>query len=153
MIRNGGDLMQGKPKMHFKGEYFHSIDSNNRVILPAKFKDSLYGEAFVIYHKPSEQCLRLYVKSEWDDMITEIAFVDDGVDRTKIQRHFSLNSKEYELDAQGRFVLPQKFVDAVGLKKEIVTLGIGPRAEIWDKETYEAVVSSNDNDVDVPLPI
>ena len=145
--------MQGKPKMHFKGEFFHSIDSNNRIILPAKFKDALYGEGFVVYHKPKEQCLRLYVKSEWDDMVTEIAFVDDGVDRTKLQRHFSINSKEYELDAQGRFVLPQKLVDAVGLKKEIVTIGIGPRAEIWDKETYESVVGIPDDDIDVALPI
>lgn len=145
--------MQKKPVMRFKGEFFHSIDSNNRIILPAKFKDALYGEGFVVYHKSHEPCLRIYVKSEWDEMVGEIAFADDGVDKTKLQRHFSANSREYELDSQGRFVLPQKLVNAAGLKKDIVTVGIGPRAEIWDRETYDELVSSADDDIDVVLPI
>ena len=145
--------MQDKPIMHFNGEYYHSIDANNRVIMPAKIKDALNGQGFTIYHKTNEKCLRLYVTSEWDEMVGKIAYVDDGVDRTELQWHFSINSKKYDLDAQGRFVLPQKLVDAVGLKKEIVTIGIGPRAEIWDKETYESVVGVPDDDIDVALPI
>ncbi|MBR0349937.1 MAG: hypothetical protein U0K91_08090 [Acutalibacteraceae bacterium] len=144
-------MMQDAKNMHFNGEYFHSIDSNNRIIMPAKIKDSLYGQSFTIYHKPNEKCLRLYVTSEWDEMVYKIAYVDDGVDRTDLQRHFSINSKVYDLDAQGRFVLPAKFVEAANLKKEIVTIGIGPRAEIWDKEEYEQQLAK-DKVVDVVLP-
>ena len=143
--------MQDAKNMHFNGEYFHSIDSNNRIIMPAKIKDSLYGQSFTIYHKPNEKCLRLYVTSEWDEMVYKIAYVDDGVDRTDLQRHFSINSKVYDLDAQGRSVLPAKFVEAANLKKEIVTIGIGPRAEIWDKEEYEQQLAK-DKVVDVVLP-
>ena len=84
-------------------------------------------------------------------MVYKIAYVDDGVDRTDLQRHFSINSKVYDLDAQGRFVLPAKFVEAANLKKEIVTIGIGPRAEIWDKEEYEKQLAK-DQVVDVVLP-
>ena len=90
--------MQAETKMHFNGEYCHSIDANNRVIMPAKIKDALYGESFTIYYKPGEECLRLYITSEWNEMISKIAYVDDGVDRTDLQRHFSMNSKRYDLD-------------------------------------------------------
>lgn len=144
--------MENAVKMDFNGEYPHSIDKNNRIIMPSKIKDALYGESFVIYHKPKEKCLRLYAMSDWKKMVAGIAFADDGVDKTIIQRHFSINSKSYDLDAQGRFVLPAKFVEAAGLKKDIVTIGLGPRAEIWDKETYESV-SEEACDLDIVLPI
>lgn len=145
--------MQTMAPMHFNGEYFHSIDANNRVIMPAKIKDALYGESFTIYYKPGEECLRLYITSEWNEMISKIAYVDDGVDRTDLQRHFSMNSKRYELDAQGRFVIPPKFIEAAGLKKEIVTIGVGSRAEIWGKQAYEKKVSETDKVVNVVLPL
>ena len=144
--------MQEKRNMHFNGEYFHSIDSNNRVIMPAKIKDALNGQGFTIYHRPNEKCLRLYITSEWDDMVYKIAYADDGVDRTDLQWHFSVNSKKYDLDAQGRFVIPPKFIEAAGLKKEIVTIGIGPRAEIWDKQAYEEKLQEADKIVNVVLP-
>lgn len=144
--------MQTDVKMRFNGEYFHSVDTNNRVIMPAKIKDALYGESFTIYYKPGEECLRLYVTSEWNDMIAKIAYVDDGVDRTALQRHFSINSKRYDLDAQGRFVIPPKFIEAAGLKKEIVTIGVGSRAEIWDKQAYEAKANATDEIVNIVLP-
>ncbi|MBQ5591360.1 MAG: cell division/cell wall cluster transcriptional repressor MraZ [Clostridia bacterium] len=145
--------MEAEKKMHFNGDYYHSIDANNRVIMPAKIKDALNGQGFTIYHKPNEKCLRLYLTSEWNDMVLKIAYVDDGVDRTDLQWHFSINSKNCELDAQGRFVIPPKFIEAAGLKKEIVTIGIGPRAEIWDKEAFEEKLSAeSDKIVDIVLP-
>lgn len=144
--------MEMQREMRFNGEYYHSIDTNNRVIMPAKIKDALYGQSFTIYHKPGETCLRLYVTSEWNEMVYKIAYVDDGVDRTDLQRHFSINSKRYELDAQGRFVIPAKFIEAAGLKKEIVTIGVGPRAEIWDKEAYEAQINKPDPIANIVLP-
>lgn len=145
--------MQDKPIMHFNGEYYHSIDANNRVIMPAKIKDALDGQSFTIYHKTNEKCLRLYITSEWDEMVGKIAYVDDGVDRTELQWHFSINSKKYDLDAQGRFVIPPKFIEAAGLKKEIVTIGIGPRAEIWDKEAFEEKLrAESEKIVDIVLP-
>ncbi len=144
--------MQELEKMRFNGDYYHSIDTNNRVIMPAKIKDALFGQGFTVYHKPGEKCLRLYLTSEWKEMTYKLAYVDDGVDHSKLQRHFSTNSKSYDLDAQGRFVLPPKFIEAAGLKKEIVTIGVGPRAEIWDKEEYLKEIALQDESLDVVLP-
>ncbi len=144
--------MQELEKMRFNGDYYHSIDTNNRVIMPAKIKDALFGQGFTIYHKPGEKCLRLYLTSEWKEMTYKLAYVDDGVDHSKLQRHFSTNSKSYDLDAQGRFVLPPKFIEAAGLKKEIVTIGVGPRAEIWDKEEYLKEIALQDESLEVVLP-
>ncbi len=145
--------MQNSEQMRFNGDYYHSLDSHNRIIMPAKIKDALFGQGFTIYHRPGEKCLRIYLTSEWNDMIFKLAYGDDGVDRSKLQRHYSRNSKSYDLDAQGRFVLPQKFVDAVGLKKDIVTIGVGPRAEIWDKDEFDRQSEEDDDEfIDIPLP-
>ncbi len=146
--------MPSSDQMRFNGDYYHSLDSHNRIIMPAKIKDGLYGQGFTVYHKPGEKCLRIYLTTEWNDMIFKLAYADDGVDHSKLQRHFSMNSKSYDLDAQGRFVLPQKFIDAVGLKKDIVTIGVGPRAEIWDKEEFERQSQDDYYDtLDIPLPL
>ncbi len=129
--------MQGIEEMRFFGSYSHTIDTNHRIIMPAKIKEALYGNGFTIYYKPGENCLRLYATSVWKEMIFNLAYVDDGNDYSELQRQLAANSKNYDLDTQGRFVLPQEFVDAANLTKDIVTIGTGTRAEIWDKETYE----------------
>ena len=46
-----------------------------------------------------------------------------------------------EPDKQGRILLPQNLREYAGLTKDIVVIGVGDRAEIWDKEKWEHSVS------------
>ena len=48
----------------FIGEYSHSLDSKNRMIVPAKLREGL-GEKFVIT-KGLDGCLYAYPISEWE---------------------------------------------------------------------------------------
>ena len=41
------------------------------------------------------------------------------------------------LDAQGRVTIPQRLRDVVGIKKEVVVLGVRERMEIWDRGEFE----------------
>jgi len=42
-----------------------------------------------------------------------------------------------ELDAQGRLLIPQRLRNEVGIRKEVVVLGVFDRVEIWDKDAQE----------------
>ena len=47
----------------FIGEYHHTIDEKGRIIIPAKFRDSL-GEQFIIT-RGIENCLFVYSLENW----------------------------------------------------------------------------------------
>jgi MraZ protein len=46
-------------------------------------------------------------------------------------------AKEIELDAQGRFVIPQPLHEHADLKDEVVFIGLANWIEIWDKQKWQ----------------
>ena len=92
-----------------KGEYSHNIDAKGRLIIPAKFRDDL-GEHFVIT-KGMEDCLYVYPEAEWT------AFEE------------KLNALPTTTDKKARAF--------AHLDKEVVFIGMGKRAEIWDKARWD----------------
>ena len=69
-------------------------------------------------------------------------FVNDGVDRTDLQRIFFLNSENCEIDSQNRVLMPSRFIEKAGIVRDIVIIGMGMRVEIWSKERYDAMINS-----------
>ena len=55
----------------FIGEYKHSLDNKNRVIIPAKFREAL-GETFFVTIG-FEGSLDVYTQEDWDDIIQELS--------------------------------------------------------------------------------
>ena len=53
------------------GEYHHSIDEKNRLIIPSKFREEL-GTEFVIT-RGIESCLYIYSKSSWERITNSLA--------------------------------------------------------------------------------
>ena len=100
-----------------KGEYSHNIDAKGRLIIPAKFRDDL-GEHFVIT-KGMENCLYVYPEAEWT------AFEE------------KLNALPTTTDKQGRTLIPSVLRTFAHLDKEVVFIGMGKRAEIWDKARWD----------------
>jgi MraZ protein len=52
-------------------------------------------------------------------------------------RLFFGSSDEAKLDGQGRLTIPQRLRDRVGIRKDVVVLGVRDRMEIWDRTSYE----------------
>jgi MraZ protein len=46
-----------------------------------------------------------------------------------------------ELDAQGRFLLPQNLRAFAGLVKNVTVVGCSNHAELWDSEAWQAVAA------------
>ena len=42
----------------------------------------------------------------------------------------------WQVDRQGRILLPSVLRDFAGLEKEVVLVGVGSRIEIWNKVTW-----------------
>ncbi len=119
-----------------RGEYSHNIDTKGRLIIPAKFRDDL-GENFVIT-KGMEKCLYLYPKDEWNIFEEKLDKLPTTTDKNarRLIRHFRGSVTDGELDKQGRTLINSSLREFAHLEKEVVFIGMGKYAEIWDKTRW-----------------
>ena len=57
---------------------------------------------------------------------------------------FSRGAVELVLDSSSRILLNKRLSDMVGIKKEMVFVGIGAIVELWDKDEYDRSAMSDD---------
>lgn len=131
----------------FIGEYQHSLDSKNRIIVPAKLREGL-GNKFVIT-KGLDGCLYAYPLEEWrvlEDKLKTLPLTNKDA-RTFVRFFFS-GACEVELDKQFRGLIPQNLKEYAKIEKDIVSIGVLSRVEIWSREMWDKY---NDSNVDFDL--
>ena len=117
----------------FMGEYQHSIDEKGRMIIPAKFRESL-GESFVIT-RGLDQCLFVYPREEWTVLEQKLkALPLMKADARAFTRFFFSGATEVELDKQGRVNIPNTLCEHAHLEKDCIILGVSNRVEIWSRQ-------------------
>ena len=119
----------------FMGEYDHTIDAKGRVIIPSKFREEL-GNEFVVT-KGLEQCLFVYSQEEWQRIETNFREKPlTSKDARKFMRFFFAGAATCEVDKQGRVLLPANLREYAGIEKDVVSVGVLSRVEIWSKERW-----------------
>jgi len=132
-----------------RGEHQHSLDAKGRMILPARFRETL-GNSFIVT-RGLDKCLFVYSLEEWnrfEEKVQKLPVTDP--DARKFIRFFFGGACEAEVDAQGRALLPQNLREYAGLTKEIVSIGVVNRVEIWQKENWDEY-NGSDNFIDNEL--
>lgn len=120
----------------FIGEYQNSIDAKGRIIIPAKFRDGL-GYQFILT-KGLDDCLFIYPMSEWDKFEQKLAELPlSSKEARSFVRYFFASAVECEADKQGRLTIPSHLREYAKINKELVTIGVMNRVEIWSKESWK----------------
>lgn len=133
----------------FMGEYQHTIDSKGRLIIPAKFREQL-GQRFVIT-KGLDNCLFAYPYDEWKVFEEKLrALPTTSRDARKFVRFFFSGATECEIDSQGRVLIPPTLREYGDLIKDVVSIGVSTRVEIWNKQNWESY-NDEENFVDTNL--
>ena len=129
----------------FMGEYNHTVDTKGRLIVPSKFREQL-GDEFVVT-KGLDGCLFVYSKSEWENIEEKFRNVPlTTKDARKFARFFFAGAASCEVDKQGRILLPVVLREYAGIEKDIVSVGVFNRVEIWDKDKWQESNSYDDMD-------
>lgn len=126
----------------FMGEYQHSLDNKNRISVPAKFREKL-GREFIMA-KGLEGCIYVFTTEQWEvlaNKLKELPFTDK--DANAFVRFIFSGACEIEMDKQGRALIPQNLIEYAHINKEIVSIGVCTRIEIWSKENWNSY--NNDN--------
>jgi MraZ protein len=123
----------------FRSKYDHTIDDKGRLSFPSRFRDVLRQfESEVLIAIPWDNHLRAYPLAEWESLENKLKAEDrdQPEDIEKIVRYLESESIECVLDKQGRILLPPALRTELGLKRDIVLIGMIDRVEIWDKDTW-----------------
>ena len=124
------------------GEYQHGLDAKNRMIVPSKLREDL-GNKFVIT-KGLDGCLYVYPPKEWLVLQEKLKTLPlTNKDARAFVRFFFAGACEVEVDKQGRGLIPQNLIEYAGIKKEIVSIGVLTRVEIWSREKWQQYNESN----------
>lgn len=120
----------------FIGEFSHSIDNKNRIILPVKFRESL-GECFIIT-KGLDGCLYVFPKYEWEILERKLKQLPlTSKDARAFVRFFFSGASEVTIDKQGRALIPQNLLEYAHIEKEVISIGVSNRVEIWSKNQWD----------------
>jgi MraZ protein len=128
----------------FMGEYQHSVDEKGRMIVPAKFRDTL-GQTFIIT-RGLDNCLFIYPNEEWSVLEQKLkALPLMKSDARAFTRFFFSGATECELDKQGRVNIPNNLREHAKLDKECIVIGVSNRVEIWSKETWDSYAKQSED--------
>lgn len=118
------------------GEFQHNIDAKGRLFMPAKLRDIL-GTHFIVT-KGLDRCLFVYSDEEWEKL--QQKFANSPMSKQSVRqvaRFFFGGATDVEPDKQGRVLVPANLREFAGLDKNVVIVGVGTRAEIWDVDTWK----------------
>jgi MraZ protein len=127
----------------FLGDFEHSLDDKNRVILPAPLRRGItedeLQDRFYLVPSDEDECLELHPRRSWDQYVTDLKDRYDWGDRTwrDFLRDLYSTACEIQLDKQYRFLLPETCKKAVAVQKDVYFVGLGEFVEIWSKERWE----------------
>ena len=124
------------------GEFNHSIDDKNRLIIPSKLRNELGNEAVIT--RGLDKCLFIYSKKEGESIVSKLSnlpFTKKSV--RDFNRFFLSSASTIVFDKMGRVSLSQSLLNYANLNKECVIIGVNDRVEVWDKNEFDTFISSN----------
>nr|WP_319401867.1 division/cell wall cluster transcriptional repressor MraZ [uncultured Carboxylicivirga sp.] len=133
----------------FIGDFVCKPDAKGRIVLPSLFKKTMSEgdqQCFVVSKDLFENCLVLVPYQQWMSVVAELEEKLSSYrqqDR-RLKRALYRSAAEVTLDGNGRFLVPKRLMDMVGVEGEVVLLGVGSSIELWSKQRFEAEDLSGD---------
>ncbi|MBI4051571.1 MAG: division/cell wall cluster transcriptional repressor MraZ [Elusimicrobia bacterium] len=126
----------------FIGQYPYILDPKNRLFVPPKYREELSEEKkdYFVLNSGMEGCLNLFLPSQWNRFLdgnSEVFRTANKEEERAFKRKFFAEAIEVPVDVQGRILVPPLLKDYAGLRKDVYVIGVGNRAEVWDKGRWE----------------
>lgn len=136
---------QGKGIQMLLGTHAPKLDEKGRVILPAKFRDDL--SSGLVLTRGQDRCLYVFSSKEFEAINETIRQAPITSKQARDYLRIFLSGASDEIpDKQGRVTIPPALRTYAGLGKELVVIGVGSRAEIWDATAWTDYLVNKEND-------
>ena len=126
------------------GEYHHTIDDKNRLVIPSKFR-TLLGENFIVT-RGLDKCLFVYSLAEWTKIVDKLKTLPFTQQNARnFNRFFLSGAANCEFDRSGRVCIPNPLTEYAKITKDCVNIGVSDRLEIWAKEAWDEFLNNNED--------
>ena len=127
------------------GTYTPKLDRKGRLALPAKFRDQL-GSSLVMA-RGQERCVYLLPQREFRRIAAQIQRTSLGNRAAReYLRVFLSGAVDQDPDRQGRVLIPQMLREYANLGDDVVVIGVGTRAEIWNRASWQEYLDEKEQD-------
>lgn len=137
----------------FIGNNEVKLDDKGRFFIPAQYRkilssmDNEGGKRVVLNRDLSSNCLVIYPEQVWNQSIEQL-YKRINPWKTSdmlLFQQYTAGAEYLEIDAQGRILIPKRIFQQVGItSNELLIVGAYDRFAIWDKQTFESKLESND---------
>jgi MraZ protein len=135
----------GKGNSMLLGTHAPKLDEKGRVILPAKFRDDL--SSGLVLTRGQDRCLYVFSSKEFEAINETIRQAPITSKQARDYLRIFLSGASDEIpDKQGRVTIPPALRTYAALDKELVVIGVGSRAEIWDATAWIDYLANKEND-------
>ena len=124
--------------MAFRGHYEHSLDSKDRLTVPARFRAALADG--VVLSAGLDPCVEVYPTSDFARFEERVLAELNPLSRhgRMMRRRFHGRSHDEMLDSAGRVRIPRHLIEHAGLEEgPCVVIGVADHLEIWNATAWE----------------
>jgi MraZ protein len=121
----------------FLSSYVHSLDSKNRLTIPAKYRDQLAVGLVVTAH-PLDPYLLLFPQARWEQLAEKIdqsAVFDPST--AVLRRQLFSFAEDLKPDGQGRIVISQRLRALADIQADVLIAGANTFVELWNPALWE----------------
>ncbi len=123
----------------FYGEFEHSLDRKDRLIIPSKLRET-FKEHYIenlFLTRGLDKCLFLFSEEEWRTQEQKFKLLPfTKAQARRFGRLYFSGASEFICDKQGRILIPQYLKEFAGIKKDVMVIGVSNRIEIWSKDKW-----------------
>lgn len=138
--------MATKERSLYVGEFRHSLDSKNRLTIPAKWRFSGDEEEVYLALPNPIGCISIYppkMVAKLEEKVEQVSLGNKKGQRA-LARLFA-KADHFGCDKSGRINLNEKLTAHAGLDKESVLVGNFVTFNIWNAERYEEYLNKEDD--------
>ena len=127
------------------GRYEYNLDAKSRMNFPPKFREEM-GETVYIT-KWLDGCIAVYGEEKWNELNDKLNALPQIKSR-ELLRFIYGSAQDVTLDKQGRILLPRYLKEHAEIEKDIVVIGVGDHAEIWNRRKYDEYENRSKTEID-----
>lgn len=129
----------------FSGSFVYTLDSKNRLSIPAKLRKNLLPEAKETFMMTQGfgKCIDLYPLNEWQSIVDRLKLLNPfDLSESNMRRMILSTALEVTMDNQSRIMLTQEHIAIAEIEKEVFILGNMEKIELWNPQIFKDSVNN-----------
>jgi MraZ protein len=120
----------------FLGQFQHNLDEKGRLMIPAPYRQTLEGGAYIM--QGFDRCLMVMTKPYFEQVYDRINSMNLADPATRLLRRMILSTAySVDLDKIGRILVPQNLRQFAGFDGEAIVAGQGEYFEVWTPADWD----------------